>query len=633
MKSKCYILIPVLCFSVCVMAQDRKKELDSLINYAQSLPQDTLKAQVLGRIHERMMFMDNESAFDYAKQAFELSKAIGYEKGIANGYLQFGNYYYNQSKNDSSEIYHQLALKKFKEMNSVKGQIFALHSLATIEREKGNYNSAIELTGLILGMYTEENRKNTDLGKFDLRGSEYEVLGAIYIEKGNYKLALENTLQALRLFEEVKDEVRAADALKQISDIEYQLENYASSLDYAKRAIVIYRKNDDKIYLSYALNTAGLAAEKLRQVDTAARYYQESMVMAREMNVQSMISQSLNDIARLRSDEGKFVEARKLLTESLVIAKKLDIKLDLTEALQGMANLNVLQNNLSGALSNINEVISISNEIGALPTERDALRTRAEIRNKMNQPNLAYADYKQYHALSDTIYNTKKSQQIEELKTIYETEKKESEIALQKEQINTLNEKVKVDRLTKGLYGGGTIAGLALSGLLFFGFRQQIKKNKIAREKQNEIYKQEIAHKKKELTSQTLHLVQKNTFIQELMENLENIKNSPEKFKMEFRRMVMLLKKENASDKDWEVFKTYFADVHNDFDQKLKTLYADISEKEIRLAAFLRMNLTTKEIAATLNVLPDSILKSKYRLKKKLQLSKEQNLTSFLNQI
>ena len=95
----------------------------------------------------------------------------------------------------------------------------------------------------------------------------------------------------------------------------------------------------------------------------------------------------------------------------------------------------------------------------------------------------------------------------------------------------------------------------------------------------------------------------------------------------------MLLKKENASDKDWEVFKTYFADVHNDFDQKLKTLYSDISEKEIRLAAFLRMNLTTKEIAATLNVLPDSILKSKYRLKKKLNLDKETDLTGFLNTI
>ena len=128
-----------------------------------------------------------------------------------------------------------------------------------------------------------------------------------------------------------------------------------------------------------------------------------------------------------------------------------------------------------------------------------------------------------------------------------------------------------------------------------------------------------------------MHLVQKSTFIQELKENLEKIKKSPELFKVEFRRLVMLLKKESAEDKDWEVFKSYFSEVHNNFDKKIKSIAHDISEKEIRLASFLRMNLTTKEIASMLNVLPDSVLKSKYRLKKKLGLDKEQDLNEYLN--
>ena len=93
----------------------------------------------------------------------------------------------------------------------------------------------------------------------------------------------------------------------------------------------------------------------------------------------------------------------------------------------------------------------------------------------------------------------------------------------------------------------------------------------------------------------------------------------------------MLLKKESAEDKDWEVFKSYFSEVHNNFDNKIKAISEDITEKEIRLASFLRMNLSTKEIASMLNVLPDSVLKSKYRLKKKLELSKEEDLTQFLN--
>ena len=172
---------------------------------------------------------------------------------------------------------------------------------------------------------------------------------------------------------------------------------------------------------------------------------------------------------------------------------------------------------------------------------------------------------------------------------------------------------------------------LSIAALLYLGFKQRIKKNKIERKKQEEIFKQEIDFKKKELASQTLHLVQKNTFIQELKENLEKIKKSPELFKVEFRRLVMLLKKESAEDKDWEVFKSYFSEVHNNFDNKIKAISKDITEKEIRLASFLRMNLSTKEIASMLNVLPDSVLKSKYRLKKKLELSKEEDLTQFLN--
>ena len=81
------------------------------------------------------------------------------------------------------------------------------------------------------------------------------------------------------------------------------------------------------------------------------------------------------------------------------------------------------------------------------------------------------------------------------------------------------------------------------------------------------------------------------------------------------------------------MFKSYFSEVHKNFDNILKSITGDISEKEIRLASFLRMNLSTKEIASMLKVLPDSVLKSKYRLKKKLGVEKEQDLGNYLNSI
>jgi DNA-binding CsgD family transcriptional regulator len=260
----------------------------------------------------------------------------------------------------------------------------------------------------------------------------------------------------------------------------------------------------------------------------------------------------------------------------------------------------------------------------------DAYKLKAMALKANNQLKEATETLDTYQVLNDSLYTLEKQKEILNLQEYYESEVKNTKIQLQQEEIKTLNAKSANDQLTKTLYAIGMFSFLAIAGLLYFSFNQRIKKNKIEREKQEEIYKQEIEFKQKELASQTLHLVQKNTFIQELKENLEKIKHSPELFKVEFRRLVMLLKKESAEDKDWEVFKSYFSEVHNNFDLKIKEIAADISEKEIRLASFIRMNLSTKEIASMLNVLPDSVLKSKYRLKKKLGLDKEADLTQFL---
>lgn len=256
----------------------------------------------------------------------------------------------------------------------------------------------------------------------------------------------------------------------------------------------------------------------------------------------------------------------------------------------------------------------------------NTLKLHAEALALNNESTQAVKIYKDYITAKDSLFTKNKEKEIAIMRERFETEKKEAQIELMEKDITLSNTQ-------KTLYAIGMFSFLVISGLLYFGFKQRLKKNRIEREKQEEIYKQEIAYKKKELASQTLHLVQKSTFIQELKENLEKIKKSPELFKVEFRRLVMLLKKESAEDKDWEVFKSYFSEVHNNFDHKIKSIAADISEKEIRLASFLKMNLTTKEIASMLNVLPDSVLKSKYRLKKKLGLDKDTDLTEYLSSL
>ncbi len=623
MKTRVNIILLLICFQFTYT--QNQKVIDSLTKDYQSRELDSFKVKTLHTLIEKIMFKDPELAYKYAKESLELSKKINYAYGEGGGYLAIGNYFSNKADYDSATYHYLKAEKIFEVIKSNKGFLFSNHMLADIERLQGNYDKAISYINKNLKTYT--NKKDIEnLKGWNLIGSEYELLGKIYINKGNYIIATKETLNALRFFEKTNDSIRKADALNQLSSIESIQSNFRKSYEYATDAYSIYKKFDDKFYMSYAANNAGSALINLNDLNNAKKQFENSISVAKEVNNKLALLKAKASLGLIYSKEKKYFLARKELESSLAMAKEVDSKLDISDALMQLASLDVIENNPKNGLLKVQEVIRNSSLIGARDFLSKAYKKESVIYETLNNDSKALASYKKYTDLKDSIYNISKSQQIEELKTIYETEKKETALALQEEEINTLNAQAKVDKLTKGIYGGSAIGGLVLSGLLFFVFRQRTKKNKLEREKLDA----ELAFKKKELASQTLHLVQKNTFLQELKENLENLKNSPEKFKVEFRRIVMLLKKQNADNKDWEVFKSYFSEVHDNFDKKIKQVYNDITEKELRLASFIKMNLSTKEIAAMLNVLPDSVLKSKYRLKKKLGLGKETDLYNYL---
>lgn len=601
-----------------------KLDIDSLLTTYKQQPLDTLKLRTVNNIVNYYMYRDAKLAMYYAREELKLSQELKFQSGTALSNYQLGIVYNNLDKIDSARHYYKTSLKLSKKIENKVYISQAHRGLAILEFHQGNLIAADSINDLDL----EHTLKYNDSTGAAL---SYDFKGTINQNKGYYSIALTNVLKGLGLFEAIGDSIRIADSFNHLATLEHNLKNYQKAIEYNKLALAIYEDYEDTYYQAQALNDIGVMNKLLKKEEQALIYFERSIKKSKIAKVVSLESAALTNIGATYLQLNDPQKAIEFLNKSISLSETINAQRRIAIAQNRLAEAHILLNHPKLALMRLNEVKAYVNTSENKSILMTALKHSSKANEQLGNTNLALQEHKALSQLSDSLLNIEKIKNIEELRIIYESERKEAALALQEEEIKTLSEKAKVDKLTKGLYAGGMASTLALSGLLVFGFRQRIKKNRIAREKQEEIYKKEIEHKKKELASQTLHLVQKNTFIQELMENLENIKNSPEKFKMEFRRIVMLLKKENASDKDWEVFKTYFAEVHNDFDQKLKTLYPDISEKEIRLAAFLRMNLTTKEIAVTLNVLPDSILKSKYRLKKKLELEKETDLTSFLN--
>jgi ligand-binding sensor domain-containing protein len=149
----------------------------------------------------------------------------------------------------------------------------------------------------------------------------------------------------------------------------------------------------------------------------------------------------------------------------------------------------------------------------------------------------------------------------------------------------------------------------------------------------NEKLQNEMIHKNKELANATLHLIQKNKTLTSLKNDLTNLLKITPSDKPEKQIISNVMKKVNRdlrNEKNWELFNNYFDEVHQDFITRLKHNFEDLTPKELRLCAYLRMNLSTKEIAPLMNISVRGVEISRYRLRKKLQIDHEINLSDFL---
>lgn len=152
----------------------------------------------------------------------------------------------------------------------------------------------------------------------------------------------------------------------------------------------------------------------------------------------------------------------------------------------------------------------------------------------------------------------------------------------------------------------------------------------------NEQLQKDIQFKNNELASLAMHLAHKKDFIQHLESDLKTIQKEKTKnvdISANLARIIHRLQHESTLDEDWERFSHYFNEVNQGFILRLKEKYPNLTPNDHRLAAYLRMNLSTKDIAALSNISIRGVEGSRYRLRKKMNLENDDNLHEIMNSI
>jgi len=151
----------------------------------------------------------------------------------------------------------------------------------------------------------------------------------------------------------------------------------------------------------------------------------------------------------------------------------------------------------------------------------------------------------------------------------------------------------------------------------------------------NENLETEIQYKNSELASSAMHLVKKGELISKIKTELSQLAKRVDntQAQTELKKMIKTLSEDEQIDQEWDHFAKHFDKVHSDFVVVLKNKHPEISPSELKLCAYLRMNLSSKEIAQLLNISVRGVEISRYRLRKKLNLASGENLFDYLIQL
>lgn len=432
------------------------------------------------------------------------------------------------------------------------------------------------------------------------KGRFYGNVGILYYRNEQLEAAKSYYEEANSYFDASGDQRRMAMISSAIGSIYYQQDSLYRALDYYNKALVIKKSISDSLLMTTDIFNIGLVFKNLGNIDSALVYLNR----AKELN--EKIGQELKSDGIYRS----------------------------------LADIYILQGRNVEALASAKKALELTQKLGSRYDISSSYETLANTYRASGDSDKAFSYFVRFKELNDSLVNNENTQLLADAREKYEAEKKEQEIVLLSQE--NANQKL------RSLLTAGSL-GLVLIIVFTFGFLHINKRKKeielsekersiadsekrLAQvELQNEKLKSD--HIKNELTNYALHLVEKNEFLDYIKARLSEIKLTSKNIdlKKEITSLELKIYQNVNIQNDMSEFQRKVEQISEGFYYSLQEKHNYLTKNEQRLSALLRLNLSSKEIASILNISVKSVDQSRYRLRKRLGLAKDENLTSFLN--
>ncbi|MCU0438634.1 MAG: tetratricopeptide repeat protein [Raineya sp.] len=597
MNNKIILLLFLSCSFSNIYAQkyteNHELELDSLNKLLNQNIADTTKINVWLGFFKHYYSKNPQKASEYNEKIFQLLEKIDYPQGFVWYNENKGKVFCAEGKYKEAKDYYQEALLLAeKHLPTHKSQI--LYNLGAAHYKLEEYVQAMDC-------YTQSLKaldKNLKLSALIT-----QALGALYLKQKDYEQAHDYFDKSIEIHKKFNTCPRYA--YNGIGMVFFHKKDYNKAMEYLRISLKLSEKKEDIQLKASLLNSIGAVYHMQKDLDSATVYYNQSAEIYNTLRNQTGARASSLNLASAYIDKGKYKEAEKITEKSLAIIK----------------------------------------EVGTMSEKKVAYCNLAQLHKNQNQYKEAFEYLEKEKQITDSIENFQAHKNILEVHHNYQNHQKDQKTT---EQLQNLQKAKEVSILSVILLVT-TLIGSIIISILFLKRKQLNAKKQHAlmeleqmlfKEEQMQIQmelsqtKQQLEHRDKELTTFNLSMIQKDEHLNELKQQLEEIIKN-----LEDKKVVQPLRKlkQNISvgqaHKHWENFKFSFEQVHKSFFTRLTQKYTDITPNDLKLAALLRLNFSSKEIASFIGISEDSVKKARYRLRKKLNLEQDDNLVSFLMKV
>ena len=480
----------------------------------------------------------------------------------------------------------------------------------------------------------------------------YNNFGSIYLSQGNFVKSLDYYLKNKQIIES-----HLLSAPEDQKYIELRLgilihlgvaylkqENFDQALSYFNEAMLYMEKKklDNKETALNSkmkiLNNTAVIFTKKREFDKALEFYTAARELTLGTGDKKTEASLLNNIGICHLEKKEYALSAFFFEQALKIRESLGDKRGIAQCYNNLGKNYALNKNYGKAKEYFQEALLLGKSIGNTESILYSLESLTALYKETKDYEQAYMTFSELTNLKDSLFNAETVKHIAQLEMNHKLEKQKELFELDLKRKETEKQKAK---LTYYIIGGGLFFLLLISGLFIYLQKSKIKNIELSKEKlelehkntmlEKEKLREEVAFQNRELTTKMMYLLKKNELISSISDKLVLLKKDS---KTASQKIIQEMIIEMRSKKDidiWEEFETHFTKVHPDFYSKLNNFFPDLTPNEKKLCAFLRLNMTTKDISAITYQSVNSITVSRTRLRKKLNINGEDtNLTNFL---